>query len=53
MKEISIYIPPHDLEQVSEILRKQNAGGISFYEINGAVRTQRKIQNSSKYILNN
>jgi nitrogen regulatory protein PII len=53
MKEISIYIPTHDLEQVSEILRKHNVGGISFYEINGAGRTQRKIRNSSKYILNN
>jgi nitrogen regulatory protein P-II 1 len=41
MKEISIYIPTHDLEQVSEILRKRNVGGISFYEINGAGRTQR------------
>jgi len=41
MKEISIYIPTHDLGQVSEILRKHNVGGISFYEINGAGRTQR------------
>ena len=41
MKEISIYIPVHDLEQVSEILRKHNVGGISFYEINGAGRTKR------------
>ena len=41
MKEISIYIPTHDLEQVSEILRKHNVGGISFYEIIGAGRTQR------------
>ena len=41
MKEISIYIPTHDLEQVTEILRKHNVGGITFYEINGAGRTQR------------
>ena len=41
MKEISIYIPTHDLEQVSEDQRKHNVGGISFYEINGAGRTQR------------
>lgn len=41
MKEISIYIPSHDLEQVSEILEKHNVGGISFYEINGAGRTRR------------
>ena len=41
MKEISIYISTHDLEQVTEILRKHNVGGITFYEINGAGRTQR------------
>ncbi|MGA7900881.1 MAG: P-II family nitrogen regulator [Nitrososphaeraceae archaeon] len=41
MKEISIYILTHDLEQVTEILSKHNVGGISFYEINGAGRTQR------------
>ena len=41
MKEISIFIPTDDLEQVTEILRKHNVGGITFYEINGAGRTQR------------
>ena len=41
MKEISIYILTHDLEQVTEILSKHNVGGISFYEISGAGRTQR------------
>jgi nitrogen regulatory protein PII len=40
MREIFIYIPTHDHEQVSEILRKHTVGGISFYEINGAGRTQ-------------
>ena len=41
MKEISIFIPTHDLVQVTEILRKHNVGGITFYEINGAGRTKR------------
>ena len=42
MKEISIYIRKDDLAQVTEILRKHNVGGISFYEINGAGRTKRE-----------
>src|SRR6476620_12802095 len=41
MKEISLFIPTDDLEQVAEILRKHNVGGITFYEINGAGRTKR------------
>jgi nitrogen regulatory protein P-II 1 len=41
MKEISIFIPTDDLAQVTEILRKHNVGGITFYEINGAGRTKR------------
>jgi nitrogen regulatory protein P-II 1 len=41
MKETSIFIPTHDLEQVTEVLRKLNVGGITFYEINGAGRTKR------------
>ncbi|MFL6413694.1 MAG: P-II family nitrogen regulator [Nitrososphaeraceae archaeon] len=41
MKEISIYIRKDDLAQVTEILRKHNVGGISFYEIDGAGRTRR------------
>jgi nitrogen regulatory protein P-II 1 len=41
MKEISIFIRTDDLAQVTEILRKHNVGGISFYEINGAGRTKR------------
>ena len=43
MKEISIFIPTHDLAQVTEILRKHNVGGITFYEINGAGRTKRDL----------
>ena len=42
MKEISIYIRKDDLAQVTEILRKHNVGGISFYEIDGAGRTRRE-----------
>ncbi|MDP9290415.1 MAG: P-II family nitrogen regulator [Thermoproteota archaeon] len=41
MKEISIFIPTHDLAQATEILQKHKVGGISFYEINGAGRTKR------------
>ena len=41
MKEISIFIRTDDLAQVTEILRKHNVGGISFYEINGAGRVKR------------
>ena len=36
MKEISVVIRSDDLTQVTDILRKDNAGGISFYELNGA-----------------
>jgi nitrogen regulatory protein P-II 1 len=42
MKEISIFIRTGDLVQVTEILRKHNVGGISFYDINGAGRTKRE-----------
>ena len=41
MKEISLFIIRDDLERVTEILRKHNVGGITFYEINGAGRTKR------------
>jgi len=41
MKEIAIFIPKDDLAKVTEILRKHNVGGITFYEINGAGRTKR------------
>jgi nitrogen regulatory protein PII len=41
MKEISVFIRTDDLTKVTEILRKHNAGGISFYEINGAGRGKR------------
>src|SRR5919107_3353993 len=42
MKEISLFILRDDLERVTEILRKHNVGGITFYEINGAGRTKRE-----------
>ena len=41
MKEISVVIRSDDLTQVTEILRKHDAGGIRFYEINGAGRDKR------------
>jgi nitrogen regulatory protein PII len=41
MKEISIFIRTDDLVQVTEILKKNSVGGISFYDINGAGRTKR------------
>ena len=41
MKEISIFIRTDDLARITEILRKHNVGGITFYEINGAGRTKR------------
>ena|SRR5215218_4073746 len=40
MKEISMFIPRDDLARVSEVLKKHNVGGITFYEINGAGRTK-------------
>jgi nitrogen regulatory protein P-II 1 len=41
MKEISLFIIRDDLERVTDILRKHNVGGITFYKINGAGRTKR------------
>jgi nitrogen regulatory protein P-II 1 len=41
MKEISIFIRTDDLAEVTEILRKNNVGGISFYDITGAGRAKR------------
>ena len=41
MKEISIFIPTEDLEQVVGILKKYKVGGMTFYQINGAGRTKR------------
>jgi nitrogen regulatory protein PII len=35
MKEISVFIRTDDLTQVNKIIRKHDAGGISFHEING------------------
>jgi nitrogen regulatory protein P-II 1 len=42
MKELSIFIRKDDLTKVTEILRKHNVGGVSFYDINGAGRTKRE-----------
>jgi nitrogen regulatory protein P-II 1 len=42
MKEISIFIRTDDLARVTEILKKHNVGGVTFYEINGAGRTKRE-----------
>ena len=42
MKEISIFVPTEDLEQVAEILKKHKVGGMTFYQINGAGRTKRE-----------
>jgi nitrogen regulatory protein P-II 1 len=41
MKEISIFVRTDDLAQVTEALKKNSVGGISFYDINGAGRTKR------------
>jgi nitrogen regulatory protein P-II 1 len=41
VKEISILIPTDDLARITEILKKHNVGGMTFYEINGAGRTKR------------
>jgi nitrogen regulatory protein PII len=37
MKEISIFVRATDLEQVTEILRKHNVAGITFYDVYGVV----------------
>jgi nitrogen regulatory protein PII len=37
MKEISIFVRAAELEQVTEILRKYNVSGITFYDVYGAV----------------
>jgi nitrogen regulatory protein P-II 1 len=41
VKEISILIPTEDLARLTEILKKHNVGGMTFYEINGLGRTKR------------
>ncbi|HEY6587729.1 MAG TPA: P-II family nitrogen regulator [Nitrososphaeraceae archaeon] len=38
MKEISLYIRPEDFSKVVGILRKNNVGGITFFETNGSGR---------------
>jgi nitrogen regulatory protein P-II 1 len=40
MKEISLYIRPEDFSKVVDILRKNNVGGITFFETNGSGRTK-------------
>ena len=42
MKEVSIFIPTDDLERVAEIRKRQNVGGMTFYDITGAGRTKRE-----------
>ena len=42
VKEISVFVPTEDLEQVAEILKKHKVGGMTFYQINGAGRTKRE-----------
>jgi nitrogen regulatory protein P-II 1 len=42
MKELNIFIVYQDLSKVTEILRKHNVGGMTFYEIQGAGRTKRE-----------
>ena len=41
MKEISIFISSDDLARVTEILRKHNVGGLSFFEVHAAGRRER------------
>jgi nitrogen regulatory protein P-II 1 len=42
VKEISIFVPTEDLEQVAEILKKHKVGGMTFFQINGTGRTKRE-----------
>jgi nitrogen regulatory protein P-II 1 len=42
MKEISLYIRSEDFSKVVNILRKNNVGGITFFETNGSGRTKHK-----------
>ena len=42
MKEISIITHTDDLAKVTEILRKHNVGGMTFYDVNGAGRVKRE-----------
>ncbi|MGC2427864.1 MAG: hypothetical protein WA421_12585 [Nitrososphaeraceae archaeon] len=41
MTEISEFIQTDDFTQITEVLRKHDAGGISLYEINGTGRGER------------
>ena len=42
MKEISLYIRQEEFSKVVDTLRKNNVGGITFFEINGSGRTKHK-----------
>jgi nitrogen regulatory protein PII len=37
MKEISIFVRATEVEQVTEILRKHNVSGITFYDVYGSI----------------
>src|SRR5215216_2918441 len=42
MKEINIYVVSEDLVKVTDILRKDNVGGMAFYEIESRGRRKRE-----------
>ena len=42
MKEIDIYVVSDDLPKITNILRKHNVRGLSFYEIDGRGNTKRE-----------
>ena len=42
MKELTIIIFTHELSKVTDILRKHNVAGMSFYEIHATGHTKRK-----------
>ena len=42
MKELSIFVRLEDLPKVTEILNKNNVGGLAFYEVNARGRTKIK-----------
>ena len=42
MKELTIFIRAGNLSKVTEILKKNNVGGLAFYEVNARGRTKIK-----------
>ena len=51
MKEISLFIRPEDFSKVVGILRKNNVGGITFFETNGSGRTKHDpVPEKSSYV---